>query len=687
MLTAASQETARVWSDTSIGLRLIPGTVRLPVVITAIILCQFIYDLDTAIAATAVGGALVILNFRLRFKLLFIAAVSTTFSFLLVGNLLFSPENCANTTSFSLFIVNACGLHVGLLHAFRRTAMVFFGFAWLNSATTYELSEVFLSYARTLRLSSSAKRYILVAVHLFMKLSEDYTAATKTIDIHLSGARVSFLRRLRLRFRISALKLSAITLRLFDSINQIAFAGEGHFTVPVRRHEHDIVLRKVTAAYALGGRSVLNAIDLNVAKGERIFLAGDSGSGKSTLLRVIARYLPLIQGQVTGHIQVGGQDWLDKKLSLEESLASVRLVTEDPFEFLIGVTVGQEVMCHTSNEGAAVEALREMGLSNEWHKEVRHLSGGQKARLILACLLVSHAKIILLDNPLTQLDPDGRRAFLNALQSFLRLNDATMIVTDPFLEYFEPIVGRVVKLSNGTIAADIMTCRLREVGKAFLGDIWADLPRFGLRQRLMTGDVVCDAQNVFVKLGGNTVVRDFSMTVREHELIAVVGPNGSGKTTVMTAIAGALPVGEGTVKLHGGVGMSFQNPDAQILAPTVGAELRVRPGLRGIDPSLQERLVTRETAWLGVEEVRETLELERRMKRKLSVASMILEAKLLILDEPSVDLRGSGLWHLLERLAELRKEARGIVIITHDPLLVRLADRVVSMDGQLMQTS
>lgn len=416
-----------------------------------------------------------------------------------------------------------------------------------------------------------------------------------------------------------------------------------------------------------------------MAKGERIFIAGDSGSGKSTLLRVIARYVPLIQGEVTGHIWIGGQDWLNQRLSLNESLATVRLVTEDPFEFLIGVTVGQEIMCHTSDGSSAIEALREMGLSHEWHKEVRHLSGGEKAPLILACLLVSDAKIILLDNPLTQLDPDGRRAFLNALERFLTLKGATMLVTDPFFEYFEPIVERVIKLSNGTIAADIATCRPQRIGKAFLGDIWADLPAIGLGQPLTPGDVVCDAQDILVNLGGNPVVQGFSITVREHEVVALVGPNGSGKTTAMTAVAGALPVDGGTVSLGGGVGMSFQNPDAQILAPTVGGELRVRPSLRGIQPTLHDHFVATEAAWLGVEESKETLELERRMKRQLSVASMILEAKLLVLDEPSVDLHGSGLWHLLERLSELRRERRGIVIVTHDPLLVSLADRVVSM--------
>lgn len=210
----AFQQTACVLAPLRFGLGLIPGTLRLPLVIALIIWCQFIQELNTAVAATAVGAVLVILNFRLRFKLLFLAAVSTTFVFLLVGNLLFSPEKCADTTRFVVFTVNTCGLNIGLLHAFRRTAMVLLGFAWINSATTWELSEVFLSYARALRLPSSAKRYILVAVHLFMGLAEDYSTATKAIAIHLADSRVSFLAGIRLRFRISALKLSAITLRL-----------------------------------------------------------------------------------------------------------------------------------------------------------------------------------------------------------------------------------------------------------------------------------------------------------------------------------------------------------------------------------------------------------------------------------------------------------------------------------------
>ncbi len=659
------------------GLGLLPGRLRLPIVILAIVLCQFITQIPTAVAAMAMAVALVILNFRLRFRMLFAAAVFTTFVFLLIGNWLFSPAECTDTSKVFVFVVNSCGFNVGLLHASRRTAMVMLGFAWLNSSTTAELSEVFLSYSGSLRLGRSAKRYILASAHLFVRLAEDYAAATRAITVHLTGAPVALRRVIRLRLRISVLKLSAITLRLFDSVTRIAFAAEAHF--PARRltADHHIVLENVTARYWPHSAAALHDVSLTIRCGDRVFLAGDSGAGKSALLRVIARYIPAIQGQVFGQVRVADTDWLDKELALECTLSTVKLVTEDPLDSLIAVTVSQEVMCHTHDLAAALTAVAEMGLREEWDTEVAHLSGGQKARLILACLLASEAKVVLLDNVTAQLDAAAREVFGRALGKYLDASKATLIVTDPFVEYFSPIVRRVVKLSSGRIVMDVRV-NGSPLDKLLLGDIWADFPRWEIVPT-MTRSVVCEARDVTVRLNGKTIVEGFSFTVSAGEVVALVGPNGSGKTTAMLALTGAIPLGGGTVEITGGAGMSFQDPNGQMLAATVGGELRVRPLLLGTDAHLQDAIVHDETRWLGIDEGKETLELEQRFKRLLSVSSMTFGSKFLVLDEPSADLHGRGLWALWHRLLKLASEGVGVVIVTHDPVLISRATRVVDI--------
>ncbi|HZW03139.1 MAG TPA: ATP-binding cassette domain-containing protein, partial [Anaerolineaceae bacterium] len=363
---------------------------------------------------------------------------------------------------------------------------------------------------------------------------------------------------------------------------------------------------------------------------------------------------------------------------------SVLYVAPDPFASIHGLTVGQEISFLTADEPAARAALATMGLDPAvlWERETTKLSGGQQVRLVLAGALASQARVLLLDSPMQELDAEGRAAFLEALQILRSRRRCTIVLADYFYRELVPSVDRVVVLEDGAVTAELDP-------DAFFADA-AWLARCHLAGEVPTlppvevGEVVAELVDVQVSLEDNWILKGVSFTVRAGEFVAVMGPNGSGKTTAMLTLAGAIAPQRGRVVTAGRVAYVFQHAALQMIALSAADELRFGPRVLGWDAAAAQQFVAEGLAWTGLDPDDCPLDLHPADVRMLAIAAANTAPCAYVLDEPTVGLDAAGIARLYGFIARLRRAGVGVVVITHDAALTAQADRVVVIrDGRV----
>ncbi|MEV0127987.1 ABC transporter ATP-binding protein [Dactylosporangium sp. NPDC050688] len=407
--------------------------------------------------------------------------------------------------------------------------------------------------------------------------------------------------------------------------------------------------------------------DLRIEHGERVLLAGASGAGKSTLLAALAGLLAEDSGEQEGEVLVDGRP-------AREHRAGTGIVFQDPQTQLVMSRSGDDVAFGLENRGVpraeiwprVDAALAAVGFPYGRDRDTAALSGGEQQRLAIAGVLVSRPGLLLLDEPTANLDPEGAQLVRAALGKALYDVDATMILVEHRLEEALTLVDRVVTL----------------------GDQQPTLVVPDRRARTAPGDVLLTAERLALRHTGNVV----DEVVRAGEALAVEGPNGAGKSTLALLLGGLTkPAAPGRVvapgerhpphrwraaKLAGRIGSVFQNPEHQFVTATVRDELL----LGGRDPKLVDELLTR--LRLDRLALANPYTLSGGEQRRLSVATALAAAPgLLVLDEPTFGQDPLTWRELVELLADLRDEGRGLVIVTHDQQLVEaLGDRRLRLD-------
>jgi energy-coupling factor transport system ATP-binding protein len=400
-------------------------------------------------------------------------------------------------------------------------------------------------------------------------------------------------------------------------------------------------------------------------------VAGPSGGGKSTVLRVLNGLVPHFHGgRLAGQAVVDG---CDVRTTPTRRLArSVGFVFQDPELQTVYTMVDREVAFGLENlavpsseiPGRVEEALEQAAILHLAGRRVATLSGGERQRVALASALALRPRVVVLDEPTSQLDSEGAALLLDAARR-LAAEGRAVVVAEHRLDHLVPVADGLVVVRGGSA---------ERVDPA----AWRPPARPGRGQRTASaGPVAWSLDGVDAGFRGLAVVAGITLSGSSGEVVVLAGPNGGGKTTLLRVIAGALAPLSGHVERRPGrVAYLPQNPTSLLHRPTLLDEVSLTLG-RAHDRERAEEIL--ETLGLLALAGRYPRDLSTGERQRAALAAVLAGTPaLVVLDEPTrgMDAFARG---ALQRLVErLRDRGAAVVLATHDAeLTAALADRVV----------
>ena len=431
-------------------------------------------------------------------------------------------------------------------------------------------------------------------------------------------------------------------------------------------------VERLSFAYP-GSEPALRGVSFELWPGEVVVLLGPSGSGKSTLLRALAGLVPHFHGgHFSGRVEVAG---LDTRTTRPSDLAgTVGTLFQDPEDQVVFTGVEAEVSFGLENigtppekiESRAAAALAEVGAAGLAGRKVAELSGGELQRVCLASVLALEPRLLILDEPTSQLDPDGAAAAIELARS----SGATVVVSEQRPERVLDACDRVLFLENGRVVLDAPRAdALDQLPEAWLPRE-ADLP-----DAEPAGEPVCRVDDVsFGYEQDRLVLQSTSFEVGRGEVVALLGPNGSGMTTLAKLAAGLLEPRTGRVTRVGRACYLSQDPGRYLVAERADEEVAL-----AVDGDLaRARRALAEVGLAGFEE-RHPRDLSSGERERLALAAVLVaEPELLVLDEPT---RGVDPERKDELTSLLRAQGSGraTLVVTNDHVFASaVADRFVA---------
>jgi energy-coupling factor transport system ATP-binding protein len=432
--------------------------------------------------------------------------------------------------------------------------------------------------------------------------------------------------------------------------------------------------------YLDGRAAALSDVSLTVDPGEVVALLGPSGSGKSTLIRALAGLVPHFHGgRFSGSVRVAG---LDTRTSRPVDLAgTVATVFQDPEDQIVMTGVLGEVAFGLENlgvrpselEARALAALEAVGAADLAGRRADTLSGGELQRVCLAAALAVAPRLLLLDEPTSQLDPEAADRFVALAADLARERGTAVVLSEQRPARALANADRVVFLDRGRVVLDAQSAAalswLRDNRPAFAPREAVTLPTE--RDKAADG-VVCGLERVtFAYRGGPPVLDGVSLDLRRGEVVALTGRNGAGKTTLARLAAGLLMPDSGASRLTGRAGYLPQDSGRYLVSERVDDEV----GLGGHESTR----ALRDLGLVGFEH-RHPRDLSSGERERVSLAAVLApDPDLLVLDEPT---RGMDPERKEELAALVRAQARrrATLVVTHDLVFAGdVADREIAL--------
>ncbi|KZE37135.1 cobalt ABC transporter ATP-binding protein [Bhargavaea cecembensis] len=498
-----------------------------------------------------------------------------------------------------------------------------------------------------------------------------------------------------------------------------------------------IEVRDVTFRYPGGDRAVLDKASLTVEKGEFVAILGGNGSGKSTLCKLLNGLIPhYYTGDFEGEVIVENMRTLDCKVA--ELSGIVGYVYQDFENQIVSPRVLDDACFAPLHQGMTDylerghEALRSVGLDHRQDDFIWQLSGGQKHLLALAGILSLNPDIIIIDEPVAQLDPKHAREIYDILRS-LNEQGKTIIVIEHHTEFVAEYAQQVVLMDDGKVlfkkpvkealnevelllerqifppqvtqAASLagvdgpLPITPDEAAKHFSGGV-RPLPSETGPARTGGGEELVVYRDTGFSV--NTITRekrrildDLNLTIRDGDHIALVGNNGAGKTSFMKLMTGLVKPDLGEVMVCGErtadrppeyfaekVAYIHQNPEQMFIDDSVEKDVGFFMKARKT-PDLEVR-VEELLRQFRLEELRErdSRLLSGGQQRRVSLAIGVgMIPEILVLDEPTANLDIATRKQITRLLDELKHQLKAVVIATHDmQLACEFANRIIVMN-------
>ena len=501
--------------------------------------------------------------------------------------------------------------------------------------------------------------------------------------------------------------------------------------------------------YTAQAEPTLYDISLDIRKGEKVLICGPSGCGKSTLAHCVNGLIPnSYPGKTTGTLTVGGQN--AEELSLFDLSKVVGTVLQDSDGQFIGLTVAEDMAFALENDCMDQKDMKALvdrvaglvGVSGVLGHAPYEISGGQKQRVALGGVMVSGVDVLLFDEPLANLDPAAGKKAVELIDEIQKRTGCAVIIIEHRLEdVLHCPVDRVVLMGEGRILFDgdpdsllcsdllqksgirepLYVTALKYAGVPLdRGQRLSYLPEL----RLTEGDRrrVADwffaqpepeaekakkellrAENIdFTYEGGHHALKGISASIAEGEMLSIVGTNGAGKSTFSKVLCGFEIPQKGTLTLSGEdlsaysikeradrIGYVMQNPNQMISKTGIFDEVALGLRNRGVPEEEVRPRVEKALKTCGLYPFRNwpVSALSYGQKKRVTIASiLVLEPKIILLDEPTA---GQDLYHytqIMDFLAELNRSGTTVVLITHDMhLMLEYTPRaIVFHDGQVI---
>jgi energy-coupling factor transporter ATP-binding protein EcfA2 len=499
-----------------------------------------------------------------------------------------------------------------------------------------------------------------------------------------------------------------------------------------------IKITDLTFSYPGADRPALNGLNLQIPDGELCLVMGPSGSGKSTLLRCINGLVPHFSGgDLRGSIRVNGLD--PARLSPREMSRMVGFVFQDPETQFVVDRVEDEIVFSLENAGLGKaemesrvsEAMKLLELTPLRSRRLETLSGGEIQRVAIAAALALKPRILVLDEPTSQLDPHSAEEVLEALVQLNKGLGLTIILAEHRLERVLPHTGQIIYLSDdypeglsgtprdvlnkielnppmiilgkmlGWTPLPLTLEEARECVHNSHHDIAAAINKSAVKKtasKQAGDDAFIKAHGVFVSFAAMQALRGVDLNLYSGEIAVMMGHNGAGKSTLLRALIGLTPLDSGSVWVDGQtiagrsvadvcqqVGYLPQDPNALLFADTVQEELLITLRNHHLDPTKTEYQPRTLMERLGI------VDKARRYPRDLSTgerqrtalgAVMVTHPGALLLDEPTRGLDYAAKLTLIKLLKSWREEGMAILMVTHDvELAVQAADRIILLEN------
>jgi len=473
----------------------------------------------------------------------------------------------------------------------------------------------------------------------------------------------------------------------------------------------------------------LKNITVTIEKGEKVLVIGPSGSGKSTFGHCINGLAPFsYKGEVTGKLEVFGKD--ASKLGIFGLSKHVGTVLQDSDCQFIGLTVGEDIAFSMENECIETGIMKQRVLSSAASVDMDkflesnpyQLSGGQKQRVSLAGVMVDEVEILLFDEPLANLDPATGKYAIELIDDLQKQTGKTVIIIEHRLEdALHRGADRILLFDDGRIIADMRPSEFLASGLPVKHGIREPLFVSALKKagcsireqdniinisslniephaekllkwvrgpaetpvREPDGELLEVRDLAFSYKSGIKAIKNISFNVRKGEMVAVIGKNGAGKSTLSKLICGMERPDSGTIAFEGRditgdtikerslrIGFAMQNPNHMICRTMIADEVALGLKARKVaEDEIQER-VEKTLKICGLYPFRKwpVAALSYGQKKRVTIASiLVLEPRMLILDEPTAGQDYRHYTEIMEFLKELN-ENNGITImmITHD---------------------